>query len=426
MIKIYGFILFVTGLSFALFFSCNRTPESDITVSEILPSKNARTLTDISFEATESRIARGEYLVNSVMWCFNCHTERDTTKPGHPPILERLGSGRSYTITDSTWFYTSNITSDPITGIGNHSDDMLARAIREGVGSDGRSLKAMPWYSFRALSDEDLASVITYLRTLNPVNKVIPKRNIGDQEESFLQYDGLELRKSMDPPDFENPLERGKYLIELANCIGCHTAWYERNPGAFGCGNPMEDESDIFSSNISSDPTGIGSWSEETFINVMRTGKNGTLDWIMPWTAYRNMTDEDLSAIYQALQTTKPVEHIVLNGAPISFCEVCGQEHGGGSLNKIPAPEYIDRTIPKDLAGAYVHELFHTDTVFIYYEDEKLMSISIDGEQELKPISDTHYSFDGLYAPIEFISNDQNVIALKYWDLSRSRYLKIK
>ena len=71
--------------------------------------------------------------------------------------------------------YAPNITPDAETGAGNWSDDQLARAIREGVGHDGRALfPLMPYPDFHSMSDEDLASVIVYLRSLPPVHKPRP------------------------------------------------------------------------------------------------------------------------------------------------------------------------------------------------------------------------------------------------------------
>ena len=71
--------------------------------------------------------------------------------------------------------HAPNITPDPETGAGNWSDDQLARAIREGIGHDGRALfPFMPYLGLRALSDEDLASIIVYLRSLPPVRQSRP------------------------------------------------------------------------------------------------------------------------------------------------------------------------------------------------------------------------------------------------------------
>ncbi len=74
--------------------------------------------------------------------------------------------------------YAPNITPDPATGAGSWSDDGLARAIREGVRQDGRALfQLMPYRAFRAMSDQDLASVVVYLRSLPPVSKDSPRQN---------------------------------------------------------------------------------------------------------------------------------------------------------------------------------------------------------------------------------------------------------
>ena len=67
--------------------------------------------------------------------------------------------------------FATNLTPDPETGLGAIPDDAVARAIREGVSHDGRALFMMPWRDFRHLSDEDVASVVVYLRTLAPVKK---------------------------------------------------------------------------------------------------------------------------------------------------------------------------------------------------------------------------------------------------------------
>ena len=72
-----------------------------------------------------------------------------------------------------------------------------------------------------------------------------------------------------------------------------------------------------FAANITSDGTGIGNWTEHNFITAMRTGKIKGLENgrpmlpPMPWFNFRNMTDEDLKAIFAYLKTTNPVANIV-------------------------------------------------------------------------------------------------------------------
>src|SRR5436853_3315305 len=99
-----------------------------------------RALTDRKFEATAARLERGRYLVDGVNGCFGCHTDQDWSKPGAPPVAGREGSGHVWADQDLPWLVSPNITPDKETGVGNWTDDTLARAIREGIAHDGRTL----------------------------------------------------------------------------------------------------------------------------------------------------------------------------------------------------------------------------------------------------------------------------------------------
>jgi len=258
-------------LSVIIFFvTCQQTKNNDI-VSPILISKYARPLTNVTFASSPSRLQRGEYLVNGVLRCFHCHAEADTTKPGHPPFADKLGGGRLLRKTDSTHLYAPNISPDKETGAGNWTDDMLVRALRDGIGHDGRALTYMPWWVFRKLSEEDLASVIVYLRSIPPVKNKLPERLLSREREQQLQNEERSMADAAVPaPDTSTLLAKGKYLVTIGECEGCHTAWYKRNPGVFGGGNMIaNDETDsvVVSANISSDITGIGGWDDETFKN---------------------------------------------------------------------------------------------------------------------------------------------------------------
>src|SRR5258706_9509971 len=134
-----------------------------------------RALIDGKFEATPARLARGKYLVDGVSGCFGCHTDADWSKPGAPPAAGREGSGHIWADQDLPWLVSPNITPDKETGAGNWTDDTLARAIREGIGHDGRALfPTMPYQSYRQMSDEDLASIIAYMRTVPAVRNQLP------------------------------------------------------------------------------------------------------------------------------------------------------------------------------------------------------------------------------------------------------------
>ena len=119
---------------------------------------------------------------------------------------------------------------------------MLARAIREGVGHDGRGLGGqMWWWAFRALSDEDLASIIVYLRSLPPVANSLPPRLLSPELEKGRAEGARPLDGPVAARDLTDPVERGRYLIEIADCLGCHSAWEAPiQPGLGGGGNAVE------------------------------------------------------------------------------------------------------------------------------------------------------------------------------------------
>jgi hypothetical protein len=68
---------------------------------------------------------------------------------------------------------------------------------------------------------------------------------------------------------------------------------------------------------------------------MARTGyvKAREINQIMPWGDYRNLTDEDLKAIFAYLRTLKPVKHRVDNTEPPTLCKLCGLSHGAGNRN---------------------------------------------------------------------------------------------
>jgi hypothetical protein len=142
---------------------------------QVVLGPSARKVTDRKFESSPARLARGEYLTE-VAACFHCHSEHDFTNPDYPISPGRKGAGWQMPIPELGSVVSRNITSDPETGLGNWTDDEIARAIQEGVSRDGSALfPVMPYMNFRNLDAEDLASIIVYLRTVPPVRQIRPK-----------------------------------------------------------------------------------------------------------------------------------------------------------------------------------------------------------------------------------------------------------
>ena len=118
------------------------------------------------------------------------------------------------------------------------------------------------------------------------------------------------------------------------------TAWTSQEVGSsLGLG-PVEEKLETVSAlNITPDPSGISYFNENMFIEVMRNGgfKNRPLSNIMPWTFFRNLSDEDLKAMFAYLKTLKPVCHHVDNTETATFCKVCKTKHGLGEMNEVIA-----------------------------------------------------------------------------------------
>jgi len=139
-----------------------------------------RALTNRTFERTPQRLERGRYIATGWSGCFDCHTPHDWTAAGTPLVAGMEGAGEVLPYADLPGrIVAPNLTPDPETGAGRWSDDQLARAIREGVGHDGRALfPIMPYKHYHNMSDEDLASVVVYLRSVPPVHHPLPATEI--------------------------------------------------------------------------------------------------------------------------------------------------------------------------------------------------------------------------------------------------------
>lgn len=302
----------------------------------------ARPLTARKFEATPARLLRGRYLAENVLDCFACHGEHDWTKHDAPLVPGTEGAGQDMAILEGLpgHVVAPNITPDPQTGAGTWTDDQLARAIREGIGHDGRALfPMMPYPDFSHLSDEDLASVVVFLRSLPPVRHELPRTEIIFPVKYLIRSVPEPITAPVAPPDVSTPVKRGEYLVTVAGCTDCHTPQVKGQPMKgleFAGGMPFKGPwGDVASANITPDASGISYYDEALFVQVLRTGyvKARELNQIMTWWDYRGMTDEDLKAVFAYLRTLPPVKHRVDNSEPPTDCKVCGNRHGAGNLN---------------------------------------------------------------------------------------------
>lgn len=308
-----------------------------------------------------------------------------------------------------TRLVAANLTPDLETGTGRWSDDMLVRAIREGIGHDGRLLHPQMYYrSFRALSDEDVAAVVVYLRSLPPVRNVLPKTVLSDEQAK--RFVGLPqpLTAPVPGPKQDTPVERGRYLAAIGDCSGCHTLWEgKRMPGAYAGGNEVgRNGKAVFSANITPDASGMP-YDATGFIHVIRSGKGGTMDPVMPWWFYRKLDDADLSALHAFLGTRHPVAHRISNLGERSQCVVCGQEHGLGKLNALPrlTAASVPVALLRDYVGTYRIDEYDW-TLRIELAHGELHAIENGGpSKKLVPLSDAVFAMDGGLGPLRFSRN---------------------
>ena len=112
----------------------------------------ARPLSNRTFERTPQRLERGRYIASALSGCLYCHSHHDWAAPGTPIVPGTEGAGEVQPEANLPGrIVAPNLTPDRETGAGNWTDDQLARAIREGIGHDGRALFPMMPYMRRSL-----------------------------------------------------------------------------------------------------------------------------------------------------------------------------------------------------------------------------------------------------------------------------------
>jgi mono/diheme cytochrome c family protein len=290
----------------------------------------------ITIERTPERIARGKYLAHHVTVCIDCHSTRDWTKFSGPPVSGTEGKG-GFRFGEEEGLpgdlYAKNITP---AGLSSFNDGELVRSIAGGVTKDGTALfPLMPYPNYRELSREDLYSIISYIRSLAPIENQVPPRHLNFPVSLIVRSIPSPFTLS-DAPDTGTAIKRGKYLATAASCRECHSLQVKGDLVAgmeFAGGRefPFPDGT-VRSANITPDEeSGIGSWTKELFVakfkayehpdSALMDPKAVGYNSVMPWTMFAGMADRDLEAIYAYLSTVTPVKHPVerftaLNQAP--------------------------------------------------------------------------------------------------------------
>jgi cytochrome c553 len=255
---------------------------------------------DVVVPAGSASVQHGQHVARAITKCVECHGD----DLGGKVYVDDPAIGR---------FVPVNLT----TGKGGVGGQLKPadweRAVRHGVGRTERPLIFMPSQDFVTLSDEDLGAVIAWARQLPPVDRELPPSRVGPMGRVLNAAGKLPLAAqaiahaaptyAATAPTPGPTAEYGKYLANVGGCSGCHGEGFS---GGHVPGTPPD-----FKPAANITPTGIGHYSEADFFRALREGvrPDGTkLDSFMPWKLAREMSDDEIRAVYAYLRTVPPKE----------------------------------------------------------------------------------------------------------------------
>jgi mono/diheme cytochrome c family protein len=277
-------------------------------------------------ESTGPPGSQGEYLARAGD-CVACHSV-----PGGKAFAGGLKMGSPLGN-----IYSTNITPDPETGIGDYSLEDFDRAVRRGVARDGHRLyPAMPYPSYAKLTDADVAALYGFfMKEVPPVHQV----NLKNEIPSFLSFrwplaiwslvfttSGSYVAKSSHDAEWN----RGAYLVQgLGHCGACHT------PRGFAFQEKaLDDSSAVYLSGALLDAwyapdlrgdvrSGLGSWSKDDLTVFLKNGHNraetafgSMIDVVNNSTPYLSDNDINAIAVYlKSLPATSAQEPVAYDDA---------------------------------------------------------------------------------------------------------------
>ena len=249
----------------------------------------------VAIPTDSAAIAHGRHLAEAVNKCTDCHGDDLGGKVF-------LAAGPFATIV------APNLTRGA-GGIAAHYNDAdWERAVRHGIGGDGRALAIMPAEAFQFLSDADLGAVLAYVRSVPAVDRTLPATSFGPIGRMLIARKKLPMfpvevvnhaRTGYTYPAADTSTEYGHYLANIGGCTSCH------NPAMSGGPNPAGPPNSPPPANLT--PGGKPQWTEAEFLRTLREGK--TQDGrdidvnFMPWRSSGRMTDAEIHAVYRWLRS---------------------------------------------------------------------------------------------------------------------------
>jgi mono/diheme cytochrome c family protein len=247
---------------------------------------------DLQAVALERAIRRGKHVVDSRTSCNGCHGND-------------FGGGTIIDLALIAHWVAPNLTAGEGSVTKGFTANDWDRAVRHGVRHNGHT-SSMPSQDFVNLSDHELSDIVAYIRSMPPVNRDLGAVKIGPLFAWVIATDPKVLvaftidhdkPHAVEPPVEAPSVELGQHIVQV--CRGCH--------GPQLSGGKLAGDPDMpIVANITPHETGLKSWSESDFIRALREGKrkDGTaISKMMPWTAYGQMTDTELKAVWAYLRT---------------------------------------------------------------------------------------------------------------------------
>lgn len=252
-------------------------------------------------------VRRGQY-ISTLGDCAACHST-----PGGKPM-----AGGLELKTPFGKLYSTNITPDKKTGIGNYTFEQFDRAMRKGVAADGHNLyPAMPYPSYAKINHEDMQALYAYI--MNGVEPVEQANKANDMKWPFSIRSGLSLWNKLfldEKPFVEDKSKsaewnRGAYIVQgLGHCGSCHTprgiAFQEKAMSQAG------DSGSKFLAGSTVDAWHAVSlrdiWTEGEIVEFLKTGRNqhatayGTMTEVVGLST-QHFTDADLQSMAMYLKS---------------------------------------------------------------------------------------------------------------------------
>ena len=261
-------------------------------------------IANVQVAGTAAQIARGEQLAHG---CTNCHTAGGQLPLSGTSFIAKFPFPPLGTL------YAPNLT--PTGNITDWTDGEVIRAIREGIHRNGRALLIMPSNNFRNMSDDDVQSLVAYLRSQPATGGPTPANRFNLLGAVFINLS--DFRRAQQPvgsitaPAPGTP-EYGKYMVDIIGCRDCHGDQLQGRVDNGQPGPPPGPNLTLI----------VPQWTEEQFMTFFNTGKlpgGGTVPVVtfpsgyseprMPWPIVRAATtDEELKAIYTYLHSLPLVE----------------------------------------------------------------------------------------------------------------------